>query len=124
MAAMTRYMNRIILPYRPKAIVLFLGTNDRAGKKPSTAQQVYQGYLELVKQIKGVLPRILICKMAITPTPSRWKHRPAASEANRLVKEHSEKGNGLHFIDLTTKFIGSDGMPNRRLFRADQKANP
>ena len=43
-----RYAGRIVLPYRPRAAVLFVGTNDIAPPKPATAQQVYEGYLEFI----------------------------------------------------------------------------
>ena len=43
-----RYAGRIVLPYHPRAVVLFAGTNDIAPPKPATAQQVYEGYLEFI----------------------------------------------------------------------------
>ena len=58
--------------------------------------------------------------LAITPTPSRWKHWAAASRANRMIQQHSKEDAMLHFIDPTPKFIGADGKPDRKLFRMDR----
>jgi hypothetical protein len=36
------YAPRLVVAYRPRAVVLFAGTNDLAGSKPKTAQEVYR----------------------------------------------------------------------------------
>jgi lysophospholipase L1-like esterase len=119
-ADIARYFDRIVLPYKPKAIVLFVGTNDIAGRRPATAQQVYQGYITFVRQVKNTLPKTRIYYVAISPTPLRWKYWAIASEANRLIKEYSTKDSMLHFIDTTAKFIGPDGNPDHKLYRIDR----
>jgi lysophospholipase L1-like esterase len=119
-ADMSRYIDRIVLPYAPKAVVVFAGTNDISGRKPATAEQVFQGYLAFVGRARNALPNAHIYYVAITPTLSRWKYWPIASDANRRIKEHAEKADGLHFIDPTTSFLGPDGKPMRKLFRADR----
>lgn len=41
--------DRIVLPYQPRAVVLFAGTNDISCSKPKTAQQVFDGYRAFVQ---------------------------------------------------------------------------
>jgi lysophospholipase L1-like esterase len=119
-ADVARYLDRIVLPCKPKAIVLFAGTNDIAGRKPATAQEVYEGYVTLVRRVKRALPGTRIYYVAISPTPSRWRYWGIACEANRLIREHSTGDGLLRFIDPTAKFMGSDGKPDRSLFRMDR----
>ena len=113
------YAGRVILPYRPSAVVLFVGTNDIAWPRPSTAQQVYAGYLEIVRCIRSRLPEIPIYYVGITPVPSRWKYWPTVQEANRLIREHTQSDPALRFIDLTDSLLGPDGKPDRSLYRFD-----
>jgi lysophospholipase L1-like esterase len=120
MADMTRYFDRVILPHKPWAIVLFAGTNDIADPKPATAQDVYEGYLQFVRQVKNALPNTQLYYVAITPTPSRWKYWALASEANQMIQAHSSQDAMLHFIDPTLKFFSHDGKPDRQLFRMDR----
>jgi lysophospholipase L1-like esterase len=120
MADMSRYYNRLVLPHNPKAVVLFAGTNDISGKKPATAQEVFQGFLSFIQHVRNTLPKTPIYYVAITPTPSRWKHWDTAREANKQIREYSEENANLHFIDPTAKFLGSDGKPIRTLFRIDK----
>lgn len=114
------YANRIVIPYQPRAVVLFAGTNDIAGSKPKTAQEVFQGYCAFVNVIHGALPDTPIYFIGITPTPSRWKHWPIVHEANRLIKAQTETDPRLHFIDLTDVILGADGKPRRDLYRIDR----
>jgi lysophospholipase L1-like esterase len=114
------YADRIVIPYRPCAVVLFAGTNDIAGSKPKTAQEVFESFGAFVKIVHAALPQTPIYYISITPTPSRWKYWPIVREANRLIKAQTETDLRLHFIDLTGVILGPDGKPRRDLFRIDR----
>ena len=75
------YLERVVLPYRPRAVVLFAGTNDISGPKPASARQVYEGYLAFVQRVQESLPESLIYFVGITPTLARWRYWPIAAEA-------------------------------------------
>lgn len=119
MQDVVRYAERIILPYRPRAVVLFVGTNDIAWPRPATARQVLDGYLGIVQRIRSKLQEIPIYYVGITPVPSRWKYWPIVQEANRLIREQSQSDPTLRFIDLTDRLLGADGKPDRSLVRFD-----
>jgi lysophospholipase L1-like esterase len=114
------YADRIVIPYRPRAVVLFAGTNDIAGSKPKTAQQVFDGYIAFVKAVHAALPQTPIYFISITPTPSRWQLWSIVQEANRLIQTYTKTDRRLHFIELTDAIIGPDGKPDRSLFRIDR----
>jgi len=114
------YVERIVLPYHPRAVVLFAGTNDISGSKPANARQVYDSYLAFVQCVQGSLPETIIYFVAITPTPARWKYWSIASDANRLIQEHTQNDPRLRFIDLTEHLLGADGKPERSLYRIDR----
>ena len=111
---------RIVLPYHPRAVVLFAGTNDISGSKPASARQIYDGYLDFVQRVRTTLPETIIYFVAITPTPARWKYWPIAAEANRLIQKHTQNDPNLRFIDLTDQLLGANGKPDRSLYRADR----
>jgi lysophospholipase L1-like esterase len=115
-----RYADRIVTPYRPRAIVLFAGTNDIADPKPATAREVFDGYLSFVERVQASLPETPIYYIAITPSSSRWKYWHIAQAANRLISEHTKSDQRLRFIDLTDHLLASDGKPDRRLYRIDR----
>jgi lysophospholipase L1-like esterase len=114
------YVERIVLPYHPRAVVLFAGTNDISGSKPASAHQVYDGYLAFVQRVQETLPETIIYFVAITPTLARWKYWSIAAEANQLIREHTSTDPRLRFIDLTEHLLGADGKPDRGLYRIDR----
>jgi lysophospholipase L1-like esterase len=111
---------RIVLPYHPRAVVLYAGTNDIAWPRPSTAQKVFEGYLAFVNLVHKALPGTPIYFVSISPAPSRWKYWPIVQEANRLIKARTQTDPRLHFIDLTGAILGPDGKPDTSLFRSDR----
>ncbi len=120
MQDVVHYAERVVLPYRPRAVVLFAGTNDIAWPKPATAQQVYEGYLAFVQCIHSKLPGAPIYFVAITPSPSRWEYWSIVQEANHLIEAHTRSDPRLRFIDLTDQLLGRDGKPDRSLYRLDR----
>jgi lysophospholipase L1-like esterase len=114
------YAPRTVVAYRPRAVVLFAGTNDIAGLKPKTAQEVCDGYRAFVDVVHAALPDTPIYYIAITPAPSRRKYWPIAQEANCMIYAHAATDPRLHFIDMTDVILGVDGEPDRTLFRIDR----
>ena len=114
------YAGRVVLPYRPRAIVLFAGTNDIADPKPASAHSVFDGYLSFVQCVQAALPGTPVYYVAITPSASRWKYWHIAQEANYLIREYTKSDPRLHFIDLTGHLLGPDGRPDRSLYRFDR----
>jgi lysophospholipase L1-like esterase len=114
-----RYADRIVVPYRPGAVVLFSGTNDIAEPMPATAEAVFSGYRAFVDNVLEPLPETHIYYVGITPTPARWNLWPVAEAANRLVRGHTAGDPRLHYIDLTDQFLRPDGQPNHRLYQPD-----
>lgn len=118
----TRYANRIVIPYKPKVIVLCAGTNDLAygGKDP---QQVLQEYKDFVATIHAALPNTRIVYLAINPTVARWKQESRNLEANYLIEKFTVETNSstekLNFIDPHMELLTPDDQPQPRLLRSD-----
>ena len=112
-------IDRILFPFNPRIIVLFIGTNDIAGKTPAAKEYVFNKYIELVTLIKAKLPLTKIHYVSITPTAARWNYWPIAHETNELIKEFSKKDKMLSFIDTTELFL-DETKPNLKLFKVDK----
>jgi lysophospholipase L1-like esterase len=114
------YVGRIVIPYQPRIVLLFAGTNDISGSKPATAQEVYEGYLAFVQAVHAALPQVPVYYISITPTPLRWELWPIADEANQMIQTYTESDPCLHFIDMTEQFLTGEGIPERSLYRFDR----
>ncbi|WP_128544725.1 GDSL-type esterase/lipase family protein [Larkinella soli] len=110
------YADRIIFPYRPKAIVLFAGSNDISGRpNDKTPEQVAGAFRRLAEQIRHRLPDTPLYYLAITPTRSRWEVWPKVQRANRLIERYCRTQQHLFFIDTTRYFLTKEGRPNEDL---------
>lgn len=112
-----RYVERIVIPARPRVVVLYAGDNDlNAGKSPATIRDDYRVFRD---KIHAALPETKIVVVSIKPSPSRWKLQEKAIEANSLLKGEVSAGKNESFVDVWTPMLGSDGMPQPDLFLKD-----
>lgn len=114
------YADRMVIAYRPAAVVVFSGTNDIAGKVVKPAAYVAEKFQEFCAVIHAALPDVPIYYLSITPTPGRWEHWPTVQEANRLIATYTTTDERLHFIDIAALFLDKDGQPRRELYRRDR----
>ena len=111
------FADRIILPYRPRIVVLYAGDNDvNAGKTP---KRVLADYRRFVKKVHQALPDTRIVFVAIKPSIRRWDMVQSMREANRLVRAVTEKDDRLRYVDIDKPMIGNDGKPRPELFKSD-----
>jgi len=111
------FADRIILPYRPRVVVLYAGDNDvNAGKTP---RRVLADYREFVKTIHRALPQTRIVFIAIKPSIRRWDLVDSMREANGLIRAVTDKDDRLRYVDIDRPMIGDDGKPRPELFKSD-----
>jgi lysophospholipase L1-like esterase len=111
------YADRVVLPHRPRLVVVYAGDNDlNSGKSP---ERVLADYRALVERIHRALPRTRVAYIAIKPSVARWHLAPQARAANALVRDFSARDPRLAYIDVWTPMLGPDGTPPRDLFVAD-----
>src|ERR1043166_3155569 len=89
---------RIILPYRPRLVVLYAGDNDIAAGK--SAEDVAADFAAFVARIQAALPESRIAYISIKPRPSRWKFADTTRRANPLIEAACRKDRRLAFIDV------------------------
>ena len=114
----TLYADRIVVPYRPRLIVLRAGVNDiAAGKTPEQVRADFQAFVE---KVRAKLPKTPIAFMAINATPARWANVAREKKANQLIKDYIVKGDNLDYIDTFDATMGADGRPRGDLFINDR----
>ena len=112
-----QFAERIIIPYRPRVVVLYAGDNDIAhGKSPD---QVLADYRVFVEKVRRALPETKIVFVAIKPSIRRWKLVDKMREANRRIRAVTESDPLQEFVDIDPPMIGDDGEPKPELFKSD-----
>ena len=117
-ADVTHFADRIVLPYKPKLIVLQSGGNDlNAGKTP---EQVAEDFQAFVVKTRTTLPETQIVFFSLQPSMARWSQADKQKRANQLIKEQINAGKNMAYVDAWDAFVGPNGMPREELFVADK----
>jgi lysophospholipase L1-like esterase len=111
------YADRIVIPYRPRLIVLHEGGNDiHAGESP---ERVLADLQEFVRLVRAALPATPIAFSSITPSPARFGEAPVRLRANKIIQDFTASQPNLLFIPLWDAYLGPDGKPREELFEPD-----
>jgi lysophospholipase L1-like esterase len=114
----THFVQRIVLPYAPKAIYFRAGGNDlHAGK---SAERVFEDYKEFVVEVHEKLPMAEIVYISQSPAPVRWSERDATKALNDLVKEYTKQYTYLKYIETYDISVAADGKAREELFLSDK----
>ena len=107
-AQSTMYFDRIVTPYRPRAIVLYAGENDLDnGQSPDAVAGEFRRFLELKRAKLGKTPVFYI---SATPSKHRFGQFARQSELNAAIRGLAASSTDLTFIDVVTPML-RDGKP-------------
>ena len=109
---------KIVLPYRPRAVLIYAGTNDIS--KGTSPDQVLSGYRCLVQRIRLGLGDVHVAFIGITPNPARWSQWSRSVQVNAAVKGLAYGYRGLHYIDIPAAFLKTGQPPSTTLFVSDK----
>ncbi len=111
------YADRIVIPYKPRVVVLYAGDNDLAGG--TTPEQVEKNFEAFVQKVHGALPQTKIVVISVKPSIARWSIVGKMRATNALMRAYCEKHDHLAFVDIAPQMEGSDGKPRPELFVGD-----
>jgi lysophospholipase L1-like esterase len=111
------YAPRIVLPYRPRMIVVYAGDNDlAAGLGP---KYVLEQFKTFVSEVRHALPHSKIAFVSIKPSPERWALADSMRVANELIRRYAATVPGVSYVDVFNPMLDSRGLPNRELYSPD-----
>jgi lysophospholipase L1-like esterase len=112
------YVNRIVIPYKPKVIVFYCGGNDLSVGKKSPGQ-VIQDFNSFYEVVHIALPKTRIIYMSLKPGPAGWDSRQADYEVNNGVKALCEKRENLFYVDIARGMLNDKGLPDPNDYQKD-----
>jgi lysophospholipase L1-like esterase len=113
-----RYANRLVLPRKPSAIVIYAGDNDLAGGVPP--ENVFQSFKQLFTIFRTYSPSIPIAFVSVKPSPARMVFLKSILRFNQLVEDFLESQPETEYIDVCSDMLGQDRKPIQSLFVSDQ----
>jgi lysophospholipase L1-like esterase len=114
----TVFAGRIIVPCKPKWVVLYAGDNDlAAGKSP---ERVFDDFKVFVARVRAALPQTKVAFISIKPSPSRRQLLEQQKAANELIAGYCKSEGRAEYIDVFHPMLGPDGEPRGDLFLEDK----
>ena len=118
LADCVQHLNQLVIPYRPRLVVVYAGDNDLA--EGATAEQVRERFQAFVDGVRAALPHTRIAYLSIKPSPLRAALIPTVQRANALIEGYTRTVPGLDYIDVYSKMIDLDGSPRPELYADDR----
>jgi lysophospholipase L1-like esterase len=112
------YMNEIVLPYAPRVIVYYCGSNDiNAGR---TAPEIFDGFRQFVERVHARLPQARILYVSVNRAPQKKDKWDVVDAVNRLTQDYCATNHLLDFIDVNPSLFDAAGEPRLDLYQTDQ----
>ncbi len=109
------FIPRLVLPFKPRAVLLYEGSNDlAAGVQPA---EILKSFQALYKQLHEALPQTRLYVLGVVPSPGkRFEKWDAIVELNHLLEGECAQNSWMRFLDTTSALLGKDGKPRAECF--------
>lgn len=112
------YMDDVVLKYRPRAVLIYEGDND-TGRNLIPNDLIMQHVQQGIARIHDELPDTRIYLLSVKPSVARVATWPVASELNQRYRALAASDPRIHFVDVATPFLQTDGKVMTDIFVDD-----
>lgn len=112
------YFDRLVLAYRPRAVVLYSGENDLG--HGANVEKVSSDFRQVADLMRSHLPHTQLLLLPIKPSPTLWGLWPEMVEANRTIEYLATESRRIDTIDTAIPLLGAKGQPDGRFYMPDQ----
>src|SRR5262245_34587656 len=92
------YADRIVLPYKPRVVVYYCGSNDIGSG--AGAAQVVAGFQAFVDKVSASLPQTRIFFVSINKAPEKQGAWGVVDEANSWIRDLARRDPRLGYIEV------------------------
>jgi lysophospholipase L1-like esterase len=111
------HAERVILAYKPRAILIYEGDNDTNLGIP--VEQILGVFDKLMAKLHAELPELRVYVLPGKPSIKRWEKWPAYIELNSALKTKCETDKRLTYVDIAAVMLKEDGTPKPDIFIKD-----
>ena len=112
-----RYAERLVIPHKPRTVVIYAGDNDINGG--ATSEQVAVQFEQFVRTVRSRLPQVRIVFIGIKPSLQRWDVIERIRLANALIRAYAAHDDRVAFVDIDQAMLGWDERPRPSHYGAD-----
>lgn len=105
----THYIDRIIRPYQPRAILVMAGEADLSDVRGRRPEDVLNDFRTLALSLRAEGVHAPIWFVSLRPSPAREERWYGAQRANALVADYVSGESGMYFLDVTPVLLDAKG---------------
>jgi lysophospholipase L1-like esterase len=113
------WLDDLIVPFHPRAIIVYVGANDLAANPPRSANAVAADLIALFDAIFERLGTLEVFFVCVSPTRKYWGRWEAINRCNEIVAAEAERREHLHFIDIASPLLAMGRPPPAHCYRSD-----
>lgn len=113
-----QHMDQIVLPYAPKMIVYYCGSNDVGAGR--SAEQIADGFRQFVARVHARQPATRIFYVSINRAPEKQNKWDIVDAANASVQAFCAKDRRLTYIDVNPALFDANGQTRLDLYLPDK----
>ncbi len=113
------YSDRIVYPYKPRAIVLYEGDNDISSFSVPL-DTILERYQSFAKALQRKLPNTRLYILSVKPSIARWGDWPKVLKLNNMLRALAATDERLIYIDIATPMLDVSGKPLVDVFLKDE----
>jgi hypothetical protein len=111
------YMDKVVLPYRPRVIVYYCGSNDVNANEPASA--IVRRFEQFVSRVEAALPGTRIIFVSVNKAPQKRDRWDVVEAINRDVKAIADRSATVDYVDVNPVLFNGQGEPRMELYRPD-----
>jgi lysophospholipase L1-like esterase len=112
--------DQVILPYAPKVIVYYCGSNDLKAKPADEPEVIFGRFREWSQRVQRAAPATRIVYASSTRAPDRVARWEQVDHFNALVRAYCAATPHHTFVDLNPALVDANGHPRLDLYRDDK----
>jgi lysophospholipase L1-like esterase len=111
------YLDRIVVPYRPKIVLYYCGSNDvNSGEE---AGPIFDRIKAFVARVGAALPSTRIYFVSINLSPDKRAQWGVVRKVNADVKAYAGTVKNLEYIEVNPVLVDDAGEPRMEMFMPD-----
>jgi lysophospholipase L1-like esterase len=118
MADLQYFLDRIVIKYEPRAVVIYEGDND-TGAFGVPPEQIAEEFRQIVTAVHHSLPQTRFYLISVKPSLARREYWDVAQETNELYMEMAAQSDKIFYIDIATQFLDANGVVMDDIFVED-----
>lgn len=111
------YMDRIVLPYRPRFVVYYCGSNDVSAGEGADA--IGDRIQEFHKRLQRELPMTRMFFVSVLRAPEKRNRWSVVDSINAQMRQYGARAKNFEFIDVNPTLLDAKGEVRGELYLPD-----